>query len=191
MPIPRFDISRHMVVLVVSSRNTNNALRVLHPPSRRYAAISISIAAVPNFLLSDRRRTRRRRPRTMLKTPITRTSRKVRRCHFLEALLAVQHGKIAETLQKCFVATLLLLLSLALQPSMGFGSSTILCPSAPSSNPHRLHPSPWSSPKPSLCGFPIHYTPYIPTSFHPAHVPHPSNFFGFNKLTISLLSINA
>lgn len=79
MPIPCFDISRHMVVLVASPRNTDNALRVLHPPSRRPAAICISVAAVPNFLLSDRRRIRRRHLCTMLKTPITRISRKVRR----------------------------------------------------------------------------------------------------------------
>lgn len=79
MPIPRFDISRHMVVLVASPRNIDNALRVLHPPSRCSAAISIFIVAVPNFLLSDHRQIRRRHLRIMLKTPITRINRKVRR----------------------------------------------------------------------------------------------------------------
>lgn len=79
MPIPRFDISRHMVVLVALPRNTDNALRVLHLPSHRSAAISISAVAVPNFLLSDRRRIRHRHLRTMLKTLTTRISRKVRR----------------------------------------------------------------------------------------------------------------
>lgn len=79
MPIPRFDISRHMVVLVASPRNIDNALRVLHPPSRCSAAISIFIVAVPNFLLSDHRQIRHRHLRIMLKTPITRINRKVRR----------------------------------------------------------------------------------------------------------------
>lgn len=62
---------------LASSRNIGNALHVLHPLSRRSAAISISTAAVLNFLLSDRRPIRRRRLHIMPKTLIMKISRKV------------------------------------------------------------------------------------------------------------------
>lgn len=82
MPTLRFDISCHMVVLVASSRlaspyNIDNALRVLHPLLRRSAVISISTAAVLNFLLSDRRPIHRRRLHIMPKILTMKISQKV------------------------------------------------------------------------------------------------------------------
>lgn len=51
---------------------------VRHRASSHRRLAYLFAAAAPNFLLSDRRRTRHRRLRTMLKTPTTKTSRKVR-----------------------------------------------------------------------------------------------------------------